>query len=354
MEIRRLGPIAWSVMITTLLRILFGFALACLVAGLATVAFVMPPQELLALPEAERAPRLVEGGLLTLAAATQTAIFAAPFALVAVAIGEWQVLRGLFYHIIVGMLIAAGGFLALWAGEEFTAQSYFAMAAYLTAGLMGGFTYWLFSGRVAGDPRLRDDVLLPPPPASNRASSASAGAGLPANEAPAGPRAGAAGGSAAGKTAGSNTGTAGSLKPVGPSPSPALSPVPAPASPAGSASGTSLVAALQKPGTETRQPASPASSTPPGRGQDTSAGSAAGTPSVPRIGPAPQSGPGTGTSGTSGGTGSAGSAGPRPFPAPASAPSTTPGSPSGSSSGSPSGSPPSSGPGSGPDSGSRR
>jgi len=137
-------------MILRMLRVLFGFALACLAAGLTMVLFVYTPLELAADLASER---VREAGLLSLAAATHTAVFAAPFALIGAVIGEWQRISGWLYYVLVGIAIAAIGFLAqLWAetaGEASIVNNY-AVLAFLATGLAGGLVYWFFSGRHVG------------------------------------------------------------------------------------------------------------------------------------------------------------------------------------------------------------
>lgn len=166
-------------MVLTLLRVVLGFLVACLVAGLAIVMFVLPPTEIMAMPEAVRSSRLGDVGMLSLAAATQSAMFAAPFALVAAAVAEWQGLRGILYYALIGLAISAGGFVALFASEvdsHATIINSYASAAYAVSGLLGGIAYWLVAGRYAGEPQVEDDPALPstltPPPKINRPAAA--------------------------------------------------------------------------------------------------------------------------------------------------------------------------------------
>lgn len=131
-----------------LLRVLFGFVAACLVAGLVTVLFVIPPTEAMAAPE-----KLSRIGGLALYAATLAAMFSAPFALIAAAIGEWQGLRSAAYYGLVGIGISLAGFMAQYAGEsagQATIINPYAAAAFIVAGLFAGLAYWLFAGRYAG------------------------------------------------------------------------------------------------------------------------------------------------------------------------------------------------------------
>jgi len=87
-------------MIVSMLRVIVGFVVACLVAGLAIVLFVYTPLELVTEHGGDRAS---EAGLLALAAATHTAVFAAPFALIAAAFAEWQRIGSWLYYALVGV-----------------------------------------------------------------------------------------------------------------------------------------------------------------------------------------------------------------------------------------------------------
>ena len=71
----------------TLLRILFGFIVACLIAGVVTVAFVVTPADIANLPPEAQPERLGNAGILALFA-THSAIFAFPFAIIAIGIAE--------------------------------------------------------------------------------------------------------------------------------------------------------------------------------------------------------------------------------------------------------------------------
>jgi hypothetical protein len=136
-------------MIASILRVLFGFVLACLAAGATIVLFVYTPVEL----AMDSVDRMEEAGLLSLAAATHTAVFAAPFALIGAAVGEWRGIGSWTYYALVGVLIAVIGFLAqYWSeggGGPATILNSYALSAFLVTGLVGGLVYWLFSGRYA-------------------------------------------------------------------------------------------------------------------------------------------------------------------------------------------------------------
>jgi hypothetical protein len=142
-------------MIGGLFRVLFGFIVACLVAGAATVAFVITPADIATLPAALRPDRLSSAGTLSLLAATHSAIFAAPFALIALVIAERRCIRSWVYYAAVGILIAFAGFGAEYlneVGQPSIVNSY-AMRAYLAVGFLGGIAYWLAAGRRTGGRR---------------------------------------------------------------------------------------------------------------------------------------------------------------------------------------------------------
>lgn len=148
-------------MLGTLFRVLFGFIIACLVAGAAVVAFVITPADIATLPAELRWERLGSAGVLCLLAATHAAIFAFPFALIAIAIGEGLSIRSWIYYVLVGIAIALGGFGAHYmveVGSEPTIVNDYAIRAFLTLGFFGGFAYWMAAGRRAGG-RRDDDAM---------------------------------------------------------------------------------------------------------------------------------------------------------------------------------------------------
>src|SRR5262245_29867499 len=136
-------------MILSVLRVLFGFALACIAGALVQLGFATPNDVLTDDPD--RLSWSVEQVLL---AATHSAVFSAPFALVAAAIGEWQSIRSWVYYALAGIAIAIAGIIALFSaattGPNATVNQY-ATAAYLCSGLVAGIVYWLVAGRIAGD-----------------------------------------------------------------------------------------------------------------------------------------------------------------------------------------------------------
>jgi hypothetical protein len=145
----------------TFVRVLFGFIVACLVAGVAIVAFVVTPADIASLPSNVQPERLSSAGMLSLLAATHSAIFAFPWALLAIIIGEWLSVRSWIYYALVGIAIALGGFGAEYlteVGGEPTIVNDYAFRAFLTVGFFGGFAYWLAAGRRAGG-RRGDEAL---------------------------------------------------------------------------------------------------------------------------------------------------------------------------------------------------
>lgn len=137
-------------MILSIFRVLFGFVVACLLAGVAQLAFALPNDIL-----SDDVEKLMSAAELAALAATHSGVFAAPFALVAAAIGEWQSIRTWIYYALSGIAIAIAGFIALYSGEGMgqpTIVNNYALMAYLTAGLVGGLVYWGLAGRLAGEP----------------------------------------------------------------------------------------------------------------------------------------------------------------------------------------------------------
>ena len=136
-------------MITSVLRVLIGFALACIAGALIQLGFATPNDVL-----TDDLVTLSWSFEQVLLAATHSAVFSAPFALVAAAIGEWQSIRSWVYCALAGIAIAIAGFIALYSGETNGPNSIvnqYATIAYLCSGLAGGWVYWLISGRNAGD-----------------------------------------------------------------------------------------------------------------------------------------------------------------------------------------------------------
>ena len=158
-------------MISGMLRVIIGFVFACLAAGFTMVLFVYTPLELATELIGER---LSEAALLSLAAGTHSAVFAAPFALIGAGFGEWQRIGSWLYYVLVAIAIAGVGFLAqFWTeatGEASIVNSY-AVTAFIVTGFVAGIVYWLFSGRYAAGPdgqrTSTPDVIAPPKAASS-------------------------------------------------------------------------------------------------------------------------------------------------------------------------------------------
>ena len=104
-------------MLGRMIRVVFGFVVGCLAAGLTIVLFVTTPVELANTPSNAFSDALSSNGLLALAAATHSAVFAAPFALIGATIGEWRQLAHWTYYAVVGVVIAGLGFLAQYRSE---------------------------------------------------------------------------------------------------------------------------------------------------------------------------------------------------------------------------------------------
>ncbi len=162
----------------TLSRVLLGFLVACLVAGIATVLFVDTPAEIAGTPGGDvqsRAGQAVELALLT---ATHSAIFSFVFVIIAALIAEWLAIRSLPYYLIAGTGIALLGFLAQYQSEvsgQPTILNNYALKAFLTSGFFAGFTYWLiagrFSGRLPGESQPGGSAAPYVPPAPREGSS---------------------------------------------------------------------------------------------------------------------------------------------------------------------------------------
>ena len=99
-------------MILSVLRVLVGFGLACIAGALMQLGFATPNDVLTDDPD-----KLSWSFEQVLLAATHSAVFSAPFALVAAAIGEWQSIRSWVYYALAGIAISIAGFIALYSGE---------------------------------------------------------------------------------------------------------------------------------------------------------------------------------------------------------------------------------------------
>ena len=137
-------------MIGTLARVLTGFVVACLVAGLVQVLYLSSTYGLASSPDSTFPGSLVIERVLLVA--THSAIFAAAFALIATGVAEWMGYRSLPYYLIAGAVIAMLGFIAQFSSEQGgpTILNNYALQAYVTSGFFAGLAYWLMSGHRAG------------------------------------------------------------------------------------------------------------------------------------------------------------------------------------------------------------
>ena len=153
-------------MIGCIIRVLIGFVLASLSAGVTLALFVTTPVEIYT--EVSRLPadvaweRLANLGLLAGLTATALGMFAAPLAIVAIGISEWRGFRAHGYYLLAAVAIALLGFFVQQSTEspgDPTIVNKFALAAFLTTGFVGGTVYWLISGRYAGGQRRYTDFV---------------------------------------------------------------------------------------------------------------------------------------------------------------------------------------------------
>lgn len=137
-------------------RVLIGFAAACLAAAYTKLLFATTPAELAAMNPDLAADRLTDIADKGWKFAILFGLFSLPFAIVALAIGEWRSLRSWTYYALVALGIALVGFVAQWQSQApnaaYDVARNYAFTAYLMTGFMAGLTYWLFSGRLAGGP----------------------------------------------------------------------------------------------------------------------------------------------------------------------------------------------------------
>lgn len=128
-------------------RVACGFAAACIAAGAMQTLFVVDPSALTG--SAETA---MGAGLLMTMAATQAAVFALPFAAIAVALTEWLAWRGVLTFVLLGIAIALTAYVVAVAGETGgpTLLNDTALRAFLVSGAVAGWIYWAVAGRKAG------------------------------------------------------------------------------------------------------------------------------------------------------------------------------------------------------------
>lgn len=147
-------------MLGTLGRIFFGFTLACLTAALIMVLHVFTPVDFFKAGPGTFATNATNAALLTLLAATHTAIFASAFALIAAGVAEYLQIRSIPYYVLAGAVITVLGFIAQFSSEtagQATIFNNYALRAFVTAGLVSGLVYWFAAGRYAGRSKLETD-----------------------------------------------------------------------------------------------------------------------------------------------------------------------------------------------------
>src|SRR5262245_62672495 len=141
-------------MFVRVLRILLGFALACVAAAVTLVVFTYAPSDMAGLREELTGDRLSEAGLLALYSTPHVLVSAAFPALLAAVFAETRKLASWMFYALAGIATAIAGFLVQYLTEAPTRLSIFqayALIALLTAGLVGGLVYWSAAGRFAAN-----------------------------------------------------------------------------------------------------------------------------------------------------------------------------------------------------------
>ena len=142
-------------MFRSFVRVFLGFLFACLAAGIVQLLFVHGFQDLAGVSADEAKTRLSDALVMVLAIATHSALFAAPFALIVAAIGEWLGQRRALFYIFAGAAIAGCGFYAEFQSEPAGAPTIlntYAGIAYAVTGAIAGWVYWYVAGQFAGGP----------------------------------------------------------------------------------------------------------------------------------------------------------------------------------------------------------
>jgi hypothetical protein len=138
--------------LSRILRIAFGFAVACLAAAATLVAFVFAPGNWGALGAELNGARLSEAGFFALLITPHVIVAAALPALVAAIYAETRKVTGWPFYGLAGIGVGLAGFFLQHLTEAPDPESIFqayALMAFLTAGLVGGLVYWAASGRYA-------------------------------------------------------------------------------------------------------------------------------------------------------------------------------------------------------------
>jgi hypothetical protein len=137
-------------MLARILRILIGFALACVAAAVTFVTFVYAPGDLAGLSDELSGDRLSEAAYFALLSTPHVAISAAVPAMLAAVFAETRKVASWLFYAFAGVATAGAGLIVqhLTVPRVNILQTY-ALAAFLTAGLIGGLVYWALSGRYA-------------------------------------------------------------------------------------------------------------------------------------------------------------------------------------------------------------
>jgi hypothetical protein len=140
-------------MLWRVVRVVIGFALACMAAAAIFVLFAFAPGDWASLrADLEDGERLSKAGILALKSTPHVVVSAAIPALFAAIIAERRGVVGLAFYALAGIGTAAAGFLLQYLTEAPDPESIFQaypLIAFLTAGFVGGLVYWATSGRYA-------------------------------------------------------------------------------------------------------------------------------------------------------------------------------------------------------------
>src|SRR5262245_4257124 len=137
-------------MIARAVRIPFGFVLASFAAAATLVSFVYVPGDWVGLRADLNGDRFSEAAYFAIVITPWVALAASVPAAVGVTFAEMRKIAGSTFYVLAGIAIAALGFLLQHLSEAPRGASVFQaylLIAFLTSGLVGGFVYWVVSGR---------------------------------------------------------------------------------------------------------------------------------------------------------------------------------------------------------------
>src|SRR5262245_10610006 len=158
-------------MFVPVIRIVSGFALASLAAAATLVLFVFAPADLAGLLSDLNGERLSEAGLFALLITPHVAIYAVLPALAGAIFAEVRKVAGWWFYALAGIATAIAAFLVLHLSEaagESSLLSGYALAAFITSGLVGGLAYWALSGRFCRPRQSSAPVAAAPPAVAGR------------------------------------------------------------------------------------------------------------------------------------------------------------------------------------------